>query len=182
MINREGSHGTSVTKAGKIFSIGFDEGDGLRGTGVYFWKKSKYYLQLAESWYKQSKEKGRYSGDFDSNLQIIICDFEVPNESFIDFNDDEFAEKIDDLVEKKGLRHSMNKKQFCALYDYFVTEYEKEANCKVMLTEAKVSAPDVMYRPYYNVNVLGLPKCLILRDINGIKSKRASKKEEIYGK
>jgi hypothetical protein len=137
---------------------------------------------LAESWYKQSKEKGKYSGDIDSNLQVVVCDFEVPDDSFIDFNDDEFKEKVDDLIEQKGLRHSMNRKQLCALYDYFVSEYEKATNCKVILTEANVSAPDEKYRLYYNVSVLGLPKCLILRDNNGIKSKRVAKKEEIYGK
>ncbi len=159
----EGSHGTSSHRAKLIEKKGFIASTGRGGTGIYFWRKSDYYRDLAVAWFKQQESEGTFLKEPKSLCAVIYVRMHVDSDQIIDLEDAEVKDEIDALSREKGIDMS-DPREIASLYDYYVSEVENELGKRIVVTVARVAPPKNC--PEYPIIMLGAPLCFIVRDKN----------------
>ena len=161
MEHLEGSHGTSSHRADQIKKEGFRVSTGRGGTGVYFWRKSAYYRELAIAWFKQEELEGRFSREPKSACAVIYVEMVVSPDQYLDLEDPDIKDKIDALSKQKNMNVN-NSREIASLYDLFVGELEKELGAAIVVTIIRVAPPKNFVE--YPIRMLGAPLCFITRD------------------
>jgi hypothetical protein len=135
----------------------------MRGPGVYLWKKCRNWTILAKGWYLQARDWGRYRRDSDPQGAVIYAIARVPEDRYIDLNDQEAVDAIDELADQTHIDKA-DKNQISAVYARFISEVESKLGNSIDVYETEVAPPNSNFCPDYSTKLLGLPKCYCVRD------------------
>jgi hypothetical protein len=161
----KGSHGTTMTRAGKIISSGnkFEFGFGRRGEGAYFWRYSKFFMRLGIAWYHQAKSEQRYSGDHDSSGVVLVVELDCDPENLLDLLNYDLKERVENLV--AGLKTDGNLKKISKAYDFAFSEIERSTGLKIKLIRVEITPPKYTYiSHFFDLTAFSTVPCLITRD------------------
>ncbi len=161
MEHLEGCHGTSAFRAHQIEKNGFKVSRGRGGTGIYFWRKSGYYRELAIAWFKQLEAQGTFRREPKVACAVIYVQIEVSNDQLLDLEDPDVKDQIETLSKQRHVDTSKDG-EIAALYDLFVSELEKELGNSILVTIIRVAPPKNYFG--YPIKMLGAPICFIARD------------------
>jgi hypothetical protein len=172
MVTYEGSHGTTKERAKNILSFGFRiRGARHRyGAGVYFWKKSHHYINLAIGWHKYAEKTGLYRYDKNTSCTVIIADLVAEENEVLDLEDALLKDKIAKLAEEKNINEDW--KAISSLVEAFVQLIQAELKIKYKIVLKKATPPPKDCCPKYPYNLLGWPDCCIVKDVTCIELKR----------
>lgn len=166
MIEKKGTHGTSLPIAEKIQEEGFKLSSGRGGKGVYFWRKSKYSKELAIGWYQFRCSCEKYETDNNTGaviyVKMITAEDEVLNLENADIKD-----KITQILDELDLLPHPTDDEIAAVHDLFVEEIEKSLGKKIKILELRVGVPTSagkFFYHFYDMRALGAPICYISRD------------------
>ena len=140
-----GSHSTSFDRARKIQSCGFSITRGScsrKGTGIYFWAESRRYIQLASAWYTQKLKRGDFDTDKDLRGMVIIAVVEATEDGYLDLEDQQTIDALDEFIEKKRIDVS-TWKNISEAIDLFVETAEEEIGISIVLVGICISPPSV---------------------------------------
>ena len=168
MIQIEGSHGTTRARASKISSDGFKVGSGRRGQGLYLWKKSYFYRELAIAWWHQKLDENRYNGDNDIRCSVIYVLVDLEKNELLNIND-ELQDKLYRLIKEKNIKNDNRKA--AALYDLFIKKLENLQQCPFKVVEMRVSSPSWNYMKDAGIPRSDFvdPSMYLIRILEGIK-------------
>lgn len=162
----QGSHGTCQTFADGIRSSGFQRKPGLRGGGIYFWRRSKYWQRFAKSWYHQRLDAGIYPDA--SGCAVLIADLECAPAHYLDLADPDVRDRHAELISRM-VGNSLDLQEISRAYDFIFGQIEFEARSRIKVIRVEVPPPSKQYTHYYNFKALGSVSCLIARDRDIIK-------------
>jgi hypothetical protein len=162
MIELEGIHGTSSSKADQIRKSKFKIRTGRGGKGAYFWRHNKYSGILAYCWFLQAKYNGRYSGDRDKTFAEIKVKIKVPTNSFLDLEDPDIRENLADFAVSKGIDTDNDRKRMAELIEAFVTETERVLSSDIKVLQLRLPIPHDC-RDYPSA-MMGFPISYIVRN------------------
>ena len=134
----------------------------MRGRGVYLWKKCRNWTILAEGWYSQAKSWGRYDRDSDPRGVVLYAIARVPEDHYIDLNEQEAVDAIDELADQSHIDKT-DRDQIAAVYARYISELETKLGSPIDVYETEVSPPKSTFCPDYSTRLLGLPKCYCVR-------------------
>lgn len=161
-IIREGTHGTTASRASKIKENGFScSGGGRVGKGAYFWRSGTFAERLAVSWYRKMSEEGHYWQDVDPACVVICAKFELKKSEFLDLELYENKQKLAALTERMNWRKP---NEAAKLYDALINAVQSGAGVKIRVLEVRVTTAGPQYCNYYPIEVVGLPLCLVAKD------------------
>jgi hypothetical protein len=163
-----GSHGTTISSWEAIsrtrrFEIGKG---GRRGPGIYFWRRSRRWKELAERWYHQARAQGRYADQHDVRGCVIYVVARTDESRFLDLCDPEAVDAIDALAAVSRI-DLWNTKAAANTYVMYVRKVEEKLGHPIGAFEAEVSPPDRDYYPDgkgHPFLALGLPRCYVVLD------------------
>jgi hypothetical protein len=161
MVNKEGTHGTTRSKAEAICTQGFRCGYGRGGSGVYFWHNNKYGIQLAKEWYQVHLDAGKYLHDLDNHCVIIIAKLITEDDEFLDLEDPSLKDKMAEILSAREVDN--NNRAIASFYDAFIYQIETELGKKIKLLSLRVAPPKVD-DSCYPIRFLGAPISYIARD------------------
>lgn len=168
MLNLNGSHGTSNTRAQEIKESNFKIQHGkLFGDGVYFWCESSFSSDLAIGWYKFCYAKGKYNSDEDKSCAIILVGIEIDESEFLNFEADDIKKQLRDFALKNNI-NIQNKIKLAKIIKLFLEELKNEEGRYIKVFNKKVSPPPFQYCPQYSYKLLGYPDCLVCLAIDYI--------------
>lgn len=172
MVTYEASHGTSKKRADQIHANGFKikHSSGRYGNGIYFWRKSHHYTNLAVGWFKFAKYKKRYHGESNPICTVIIVVLMAEEDEILDLEDDFFKDKLAKFAEAKGICGD-NWDEISALVESFVQIIQKDLCIEFRIVLKKASPPPQKFCPEYPFWVLGWPDCCIVKDVTCIELK-----------
>lgn len=85
-----GVHSTCISNAKEILRRGFRASDeGRAGGGVYLWAYVSDYstaAALADSWWQQCFEEGRYDGRKERGKAMLMCSIEIETPEYLNLN------------------------------------------------------------------------------------------------
>jgi hypothetical protein len=162
MIAIEGSHGTSVTRAQRIQTTGFQLGSGRAGSGVYFWL-GPYYIELAVGWYKYQASINEFDAYENSACAVIIVDVKTEDGEVLNLEDEELKNEIAVVVKKQGINPN-NKAAVAKLYDSFIMKLEEKLQIKFKAIKIRVGIPPKEFIRDYPISIIGAPMCCVARD------------------
>jgi hypothetical protein len=175
-----GSHGTCLSHGNSIVNTqSLRSSAGIRGSGGYLWRKSKYYTNLAKSWYQQQNDKGWYSREKEQECAIVLADLACEADEILDLSDPDLKEKITDIVDRLVGPGNSNVKSIAKGYDQAIQAHENESQKKIKLLVVDCQGPRQEYCGYYNWTSLGPPPGLIIRDNSIIKSVKIMEETEV---
>jgi hypothetical protein len=169
-----GLHGTSKTNAISICANGFNIDQGVRGKGVYFWKIGPYAMELAYASYQKKLDNNDFRHQTDSGFSVINSRLDTEEDSFLDFTKPDNRIKLENYVQQMMAKRpkiagEKRKEYIRKIYDLFIHELQKVANCIIKLI--MVFVPNPYPGPCgYPVDILGHPICLVAKDISCIQS------------
>lgn len=158
----EGTHGTSFSRSREIAANGFRLGMGRGGTGAYFWRAGRYAEYLAVAWYNSKKSEGEYRGDEHPGCAVIFVKLSVSNTELLNAESHGFKDRLATIAEKWGIGEST--KQIASLFDWFISELEKDLKIRYKVVELRVAPPPLEFRREYRIKLLGAPLCYVARD------------------
>jgi len=162
----EGSHGTSISRASNIRKNGWKMQPGMAGTGIYFWAKSIYYIELAQAWYRQAKAEERYRDDDNIACCIILVHIKCKEDEMLDIETEGVRLNILKLAIEKKVNVKSHK-AIAPVFDLYVKRLEEKAGIKYKVLSIKVPTPRKDYFEVdYPYNILGSPLCMVVRDNN----------------
>lgn len=162
MVTMEGAHGTSVSRANRIRSFGWQVSTGRGGTAAYFWKKHPRFVPLAIEWYQQRKEEGVYRHDRDPACTVILADLDAEEQEILNLiGDEEFKETIDVFAQEKKLPTNTND-EISAIIDLFISEMEVDEGVIYKIVVLEVATPR---KSAYPIKLIGAPICCANRTI-----------------
>ncbi len=171
MVTLSGSHATTQSAYASIVANGFLLDGGRGGTGVYFWAKSKKYIDLAKAWYDMSVAKGWYSTSSDKRCIIILVSLTAMSLEILDLEEQRLKDAIDDLAERRRVRDD-DEEAITRLYDLFISSLEKKMGVRFLVVRLRVAKPPEPYLRGYSVVRLGAPESFVARDPSIIKRER----------
>lgn len=163
MVNLEGTHGTTCSRAAIIEENGFTTGAiCFWGVGVYFFHREPNGLEFACKWYETALNRGQYEGDEDSGCAIIHVKIAVLEEHFFDAD----APAVSKLREK--LENSIRGQMFTddvknKIRDLWLKEYERLEGREIKVFTASIPLPRKTFKP------LKKTTSIIVRDISSIR-------------
>jgi hypothetical protein len=163
-IDYHGSHGTTRSRSEVIQQKGFAVGrhPGRKGRGVYLWRKSRKWRELAIGWYRQAFSEGDIAGDRNAHGIVLFVKASVREDHFLDLCDPDLVDQLDELAERSGI--DMNSHQgVVALYEKYVLETEAKLGHEVDMFETDIAPPKPFFCPEYSIIALGAPKCYVVR-------------------
>ncbi len=168
MISKKGSHGTSKVRAQIILSDGFISGSGRGGTGIYFWEESDHYIELSKAWYCQSCERKYFKDEKNPECAVLIAELLTNDKEFLDLEDDSLKNAIFRLAKHFNIKDN-DLSDLSALYDLFYENLENDLKINYKIISLRVAAPKTKFLKDYSIKILGVPRCLVVRDVNCIK-------------
>ena len=163
MMTLRGSHGTCVSKADRAIRNGFHGRRGRGGTGVYLWKDSKLSLELAKRWYYLRKGEGAYDSEDNQSGIILLLSISVHEREHVDFEDTQWKDELFEVAQAQGFpTDKAGYSHYGALYDFYLSELEKEVGYTIAVVELRVAWPKDTY-PEYPVGLMGAPVSYIVR-------------------
>lgn len=170
MVEYDASHGTSKKRADQINTNGFKikDGHGRYGSGIYFWRKSHHYINLAVGWFEYSKSNGDYGDEKNPVCSVIIANLIAEKNEILDLENDLFKDRIAKLTEARKIK-GKDFKKISSLVDSFVRIIQEEMRTSFKIVLKKASPPPQEFCPIYPFWVLGWPDCCIVKDVNCIK-------------
>lgn len=160
-ISYNGSHGTSMSRCESIKTTSFRVSAGRGGTGVYFWKESRLYLQLAKAWFEHEKNRGSYKNEHGTQGVVIVAALKVKNIEFLDLEEQEFKDMIVDVSIQMGIDLN-NTDKLARLNDVVVKRFEKKSGHTIKMYTVRV-APPKFCTFKYPIRALGAPVCCVAR-------------------
>jgi hypothetical protein len=169
MIAYEASHGTSQKRANQIRAGGFKIRRGHRryGTGIYFWRKSYHYINLAIGWFKFSDSRSRYYDESSPICAVILVDLKANENEILDLENDLLKDRLAKLAEARKIEGN-DWDKISSLVESFVQIIQGELRRNYKIVLKKASPPPAEYCPEYPFWVLGWPDCCIVRDASCI--------------
>lgn len=167
MLNLEGTHGTSQSRANKIEKNGFQKSPGRIGVGIYFWCAGAYAEDLAIAWYDYCFSEDRYSTDKENGCVVIYASFRIKKEEFLDLEKKDIKDQLAGMAKKRGLKIS-DRKNIHSVRARFIDKLEHKMEVRFKVIEASVPLPDKQFCYFYPISLLGSPHNYIVRDENCI--------------
>lgn len=160
-ISYNGSHGTSMHQYESIKTSSFRVADGRGGKGIYFWKESRLYLELAKAWFEHGKNSGYYKNEQDAEGVVILATLKVKNIEFLDLEEQEFKDRIFDVSVQMGI--DLNDKcKLSRLNNVVIKRFEKMSGRNIKMYTVRV-APPRFCKLRYPIAALGAPVCCVAR-------------------
>jgi hypothetical protein len=146
---------------------GFSLGAGRRGRGVYFWRKSRKWMELARGWYRRKYSEGEYEGDPNPLGVVILAVARVPENGYLDLSDQDAKDGIDEIADRIGIDKN-DQRQIAATYERFIEEVEREIGNRIEIFEVEVAPPGPDFCPDYSIQLSGAPRCYVVRNPRAI--------------
>lgn len=166
-----GYHATTISNYEDIVTHGFKLGEGLRGTGVYFWEDNcGYGISLSFGWYNFCYRKNTYDSCEKKDVAVIQGFFEPENEySFLNIADRVKREKIYNLAKQRNM-DMQNREGLYAIYDLFFRQLESLTSHRLQVIETTVNTFGIRDTDFPS-QVLGQPYCYLVREPRIIRTK-----------
>lgn len=163
MVELEGSHGTSVTRAHSICKLGFIEGNrNFWGNGVYFFHRKPNGTKNARYWHKESFR--HYADDANPSCAVVHADLATPRNTFFDLSHPKFLKHIQTLIKKteEESKRPLSNDDKNGIRDVFVKNMEKKRSCACQILDTTIPIPGSFYdtRPPL--------RCIVVKDVNCI--------------
>lgn len=159
MVELQGKHGTTRTRANNIRDIGFLLNDGIRGFGVYFWRENAYFRDLAIAWFVNARNLNNYKDDPDRRCAVISAAIVVGDDEWLDLNDPDVEDRILDICKKNDYVDTMYASK---LYEEYYELVQEEMGAKIKLVQARVMPPKSAKN--WLRQAIGPAICYIVRD------------------
>lgn len=158
----KGSHGTSKTRAIAIGTKGFEYGSGRVGKGIYFWKESELFIDLARHWWECQRKRGKYDKDHDTRCAIILVKVKARDSEVLDLETEYFKNMLIRLQSEKKIDINepyMEEK----IHSLFIEKLEKKFGVEYKIILCRVSPP-ADYKKWYPIGIAGAPIAIIVRN------------------
>lgn len=165
MLELQGTHGTSLTRALKIIETQNPRlsSAGRLGCGFYLWRYDEYAYSLAIAWCIQNKDKGVFSNDEHPECRVILVDLRVDRGQILALDEDVVQDRTIKLLKK---RPGLKKRSPADFFEFLISLFEQERGSEFAMLRGRVSPPARKYNEGYPFLVLGQPICYVVRNMN----------------
>ncbi|NLW80517.1 MAG: hypothetical protein GXY42_02430 [Desulfovibrionales bacterium] len=147
MLELEGAHGTTASRAESISRSGFRLGSfALWGEGVYFFHRQPEGQDEAKKWYRKSLQSGSYNSDEDKSCIVIYAFIRLNEENFFDVLHPEVVPVYNRLLDEiRGRKYSSEQKNF--IRDKWLRGYEQIQGKPIKVFCSSIPVPEKIFKP-----------------------------------